>query len=127
MSLRTVVFEGLRKKKWSYEHVVNRTDREGEARTMKVVGLLKTALRSLYGELLEVDLVRKRAGTRENRVKFSVLAVFSGAWWLQGVRDIAISCWLGGLLVWEDHPLPPSPELQHAPCSPHAHPSIFIL
>ncbi len=52
MSLRTVVFEGLGEK-WLYEHVVDRINRKDEARTMKVVGRLKTALRSLLWRAAE--------------------------------------------------------------------------
>ncbi len=68
MNLRTVVFEGVGEK-WLYEHVVDRINRKDEARVMEV-GLLKTALRSLCGELLKMNLVRKRADTCENRVNF---------------------------------------------------------
>ncbi len=63
--------------------------------------------------------------------KFSVLGICWGcvvvARRASTLRDVAISCWLGGLLVWEDRSFPSSPDLQHAPCSSHSHPSNFIL
>ncbi len=47
MSSRTVVFEGLGEK-WLYEHVVDRINRKDEARTMEVVGFLKTGFKKSF-------------------------------------------------------------------------------
>ncbi len=109
---------------------MDRINRKDEARTMKVDKTFEDDLRSLCGELLEVDLVCKRAGTRENRVNFPF-------WRFSQVRGGCKACehfaryyhiLLAGWATCLGGP-PPSPQPRTAACAmlTTSTPEYFIL